>query len=285
MAGRRVTSPSTSMPVLRPKPRGSICVVDQVHAHLVGQRVEVDVARLDDGAAHVHDAAALVLRAAEAVAAEHEEAGVVDQRRRRALAGVQRRHRHEGLVGRARRVGAAQRAVQQRLVDAFVELAPALDVDAVDEQVGVEGGLADEGQHLAVARVDGHQRAAALAEQLFDQRLQADVDGQHQRVARRRRVAPQPAHRTAAGAGLDFFEAGAAVQLALVALLEAELADVLGALVVGLVVVVPVFHRLLLGLVDAADVAQQVAAHLAQRVAAEQPRLDLHARESGSAAR
>ena len=67
---------------------------------------------------------------------------------------------------------------------------------------------------------------------------------------------------------------------ALVALLQAELADVLGAPVVGLVVVVPVLHRLLLGLVDAADVAQQVAADLAQRVVAEQPRLDVDAGEA-----
>jgi hypothetical protein len=63
-------------------------------------------------------------------------------------------------------------------------------------------------------------------------------------------------------------------------LLQAQLADVLGALVVGLVLVGPVLHRLLLGLVDAADVAQQVAAGLAQRVAAEQPRLDVHAGEA-----
>jgi hypothetical protein len=75
---------------------------------------------------------------------------VVDQCRGAALAGVQRSHRHEGLEGRTGRVGAAHRPVQQRLVDAVVQLAPAVAVDAVDEQVGVEGRLADEGQHLAV---------------------------------------------------------------------------------------------------------------------------------------
>ena len=61
------------------------------------------------------------------------------------------------------------------------------------------------------------------------------------------------------------------MQRALVALLDAELADVFGAAVVAQHVLVPVLHQLLLGLVDAADVTQQVAADLAQRVLAEQP--------------
>ena len=215
------------------------------------------------------------------VVAEPVVARVVDRLLRRALAERQRRQRHEGLVGRAGRIGAAQRPVEQRLVERLVERLPVLDVDAVDEQVGVEGRLADEGEHLAVARVDRDQRAAPVAEQLLDQRLQPDVDRQHDRVARRRRVALQAPHRAAAGAHLDLLEAGRAVQLALVALLDAELADVLGAAVVGEVVVGPVVvHLLLLGLVDAADVADQVAADLAERIVAEQPRLDLDAGEA-----
>src|SRR3712207_7794486 len=57
------------------------------------------------------------------------------------------------------RIGAAQRAIEQRLVDRFVQRLPVLGVDAVDEQVGVEGGLGDEGQHLAGLRVDHHRGA------------------------------------------------------------------------------------------------------------------------------
>ena len=135
--------------------------------------VEVDVARLDDGAAHVHRAAALVLRAAETVSAEDEHAVVHDDGLGPALARVERGQGHERLVGRARRVGAAQRSVEQRLVGAFVELFPVLAVDAIDEQVGVERGLGDESQHLAVARVDRHQRATAIAIKPLDQALQA----------------------------------------------------------------------------------------------------------------
>jgi hypothetical protein len=179
-------------------------------------------------------------------------------------------------------VGAAQRAVQQRLLDALVQFTPAFDVDAVDKQVGVEGGFADEGQHLAVARVDGHQRSAPVAEHLLDQGLQPmSIDSTS--------LLPgwppgcRAAHRAAAGTGLHLLEARGAVQRVLVALLQAELADVLGALVVGLLLVGPLLDRLLLGLVDAADVAEQVAAGLAERVAAKQPRLHVHALESGSA--
>ena len=158
---------------------------------------------------------------------------------------------------------------------------PVLDVDAVDEQVRIEVRLADEGEDLAVPRIDRDERAAPVAEQLLDHRLQADVDRQHERVAGRRRVALQAPHRVAAGAHLDLLEAGRAVQLALVALLDAELADVFGAAVVGQVVVGPVvLHLLLLGRVDAADVADQVAADLAERIAAKEPRLDLDAVEA-----
>ena len=94
-------------------------------------------------------------------------------------------------------------------------------------------------------------------------------------------IALQAPHGVAAGAHLDLLEAGRAVQLAFVALLDAELADVLGAAVVGEVVVVPVvLHLLLLGRIDPADVADQVAADLAERIAAEEPRLDLDAVEA-----
>ena len=90
----------------------------------------------------------------------------------------------------------------------------------------------------------------------------------------RRRTARPPAEVS------TLLEAGAAVQLGFVGLLQAQLADVLGAPVVGLLFLLPILHRLLLGGVDAADVADQVAAGLAQRVAAEQARLDFHPRKA-----
>ena len=76
-----------------------------------------------------------------------------------------------------------------------------------------------------------------------------------------------------AGTHLDLLEPGRAVKLGLVALLHAELADVFGAAVVG--GVLGVVDLLLLGRVDAPDVADQVAADLAERIAAKEPRLDV----------
>jgi hypothetical protein len=90
----------------------------------------------------------------------------------------------------------------------------------------------------------------------------------------------QPAHGAAAGRGFHLLEAGGAVQLALVALLQAELADVPRCRGSWPAARRPTRPSPSSRLVDAADVADQVAAHLAQRVAAEQPRLDVHAREA-----
>jgi hypothetical protein len=76
---------------------------------------------------------------------------------------------------------------------------PAFGVDAIHKQVGVEGGLAHKGQHLAGFGVQRHQRAPAITIQVFNQLLQLDVDGQHDGVARGGRAAGQLAHRTPAG--------------------------------------------------------------------------------------
>ena len=78
-----------------------------------------------------------------------------------------------------------------------------------------------------------------------------------------------------AGVDLDFLDAGRPVQLALVGELDADLADVVGALVVGGLVPLVDAHQV--AIVDAPDVADDVRRDFAVRVLAEQPRLDLHA--------
>ena len=251
-------------------------VVDGVDTHVVGQLVVVHVAGLDDAAVQI-DRAQRVARA-EGVAGKRPRAAVHDGGAGAALAGFQRGQRHEGLVGRAGRVGAADGAVEQRLVERVVQLVPGFVVDAFDKEVGVVRGLADEGQDLTVLWVDGDQRAAPLAVHLFDELLQLDVDRQPHRIARRRRVAGQPAHRVAAGRGFHLLDAGGAVQHAFVAAFHAQLADVVGAAVVGRLV--GILDALFFLLVDAADVAHHVRAGLAHRVGAKQPRLDLDARKA-----
>ena len=91
-----------------------------------------------------------------------------------------------------------------------------------------------------------------------------------------RGAGPQAPYRAPARRGLDLLEAGDAVQLGLVLLLDAKLADVVGAAVIG--GILAVLDGRLLGRVDAADVAEHMAADLAEGVAAEQARLQIHAR-------
>ena len=118
-----------------------------------------------------------------------EEARIEDLLRRRALARGERGEREEGFDRRARRVSAAQRPVQQRLVGRIVERVPARRIDPLDEKIRVEPGLGYEGQHLAVGRIDRDERAAAIAERGFDRLLQLDVERKPEIIARRRRSA------------------------------------------------------------------------------------------------
>ena len=86
---------------------------------------------------------------AETVTAKHEIARIADRLLRRALAQFERRQRHIGLEGGAGRIGAGERAVDHRPVWRGVELLPAGRVDAVDEQIGIEARLGDEGKYAA----------------------------------------------------------------------------------------------------------------------------------------
>ena len=250
-------------------------VMHGVDAEVVGQMIVIGVARLHDGLVHVDRAVAAFLVVAKTVIAEVEVAGVADGGRRRAPAQFQRGQGHEGLVGGARRIAARQRPVDQRLVGRGVEFVPALLVDALDEQVGVEGRHRHIGQHVAGRRLDGDQRAAAVAEGLLDHFLQFDIDRQDQVGTRRGRLARQRAHRAAASRYFHFLVAGLAVQLRLVTFLDAFLADIAGAAIVGGVVGVLDLRRF--ALADAADVADHMRGHRAQRILAEQARLDVDA--------
>ena len=256
---------------------------DRVDAHVVGEHIVIGIARDDDRFHHVDHAVAAHLVVAKPVAAEHEVAGVVDGLRRRALAGGERGQGHEGLERGARRIGAAQRPVEQRLVGRIVEQVPVRGIDAVDKQVGIEGRAAGEGQQLAAGRVDGHHRALAIAQRFLGDLLQFDVDGQGEAVAGHRRQARQGAHRAAASIDLHLLEAGRAVQVALVALLDADLADMLRALVVR--GDVGVLKPLLVFLADAPDIADHMRPDLAHRILAKQPGLDFNPLEAPAVGR
>ncbi len=246
---------------------------------VVGEHVVIGVARRDDRLVHVDRAVAARLVVAKSVRlpGNLEEAGIEDRLLRRALAVGQRRQREEGLDRRAGRVGAAQRPVDERLVRRFVQFLPAGGIDAVDEQVRVEARAGNEREHVAGRGLDCDQRSAALAERLLGDFLQLDVERQPEVVAGAGRRARQRAHGAPAGVDFDLLEAGLAVQVALVGRLQPQLADVVGALVVG--GAVPLLDAAEILVVDAADVPQHVRCDRAERILAEQPRLDLDARE------
>ena len=197
---------------------------------------------------------------------------------RRAFARLDARQRHEGFVGRTNGVGAAHGAVEQRAVQRFVERLPAILVNAIDEEIGVKRGLADHGQHLAIARVHGNRHPTAMAVELLHHLLQLDVYGQLQTIARRGRAAAQLAHGMAASRGFHFLPASLAVQLLFVAFFSAQLADDFRAAIVGRVVrVINIFFFFL---IDAPDIAHDMAGRLFERISSEQPRLDIYARKA-----
>ena len=107
--------------------------------------------------------------------------------------------------------------------------------------------------------------------------MQTNVERQHDGVAGRGGLGRQLAHGAPAGRGFNTLDAGDAVQLGLQTLLDAELADVVGAAVVAFVFTG--INDFFLALVDAADVADDVAAKLAMRITAKQPRLDIDTRK------
>ena len=90
----------------------------------------------------------------------------------RRLPRLQRGQGHERLVGRADGIGAVQRRLISGWSGDSFQAAPILDVDAVDEQVGIERGLRNERQDFAGIGIERHQRAAPPLEGLFRQLLQ-----------------------------------------------------------------------------------------------------------------
>ena len=207
--------------------------------------------------------------AAKAVFAKHPITGIVDDGIGPAHTQLERAQCHKRFESRARRIGAAQSAIEQRAIDGLIQGAPVLDIDAIDKQVGIKSRFAHKGQHLATIGVYGHERAAAVAKHVFHHFLQFDVDREHDVVAGLGLRRPELARGTAPSRSLDLLYPCLAVQVFLKALLDAQFTDVIGALVVGLYARLHIGQHFFFLLVDAADIAHDMAGSLAQRVAAE----------------
>ena len=249
---------------------------EAVDAHVHRQLVEIGVHRPHDGHAQVDRAetAAAVVAAAERGSRQAPGAGGKHGVRRCPQAHFQPAQRHEGLHRGTGRVHPAQRAVEQRLVRRAGQRVVVGMADAVHEQVGIEGRLADHRQHLTVARIDRHRRTRLAAERLFGGLLDARVDTQVEILAGRRRMRLQHALGAAIGVHLDQLVTRRAVQHVLVGALDAGAADMGGALVARGIEMLQIVR------VDARNVADHVREQPAHRITAIEVGHHVHAGEA-----
>ena len=145
----------------------------------------------------------------------------------------QRGERHERFVGRARRIGAMQRAIQQRMIGRVVELSPR-SADRCRRQTNSDRSSAPTRTRArrrwpvrlrpALRGLPANACSATCCRPMSSDswRLLPGVAW----------VRDMRANGAPAGGHFDFLKTGLAVQFRLVALLDADLADVVGALVV-----------------------------------------------------
>ena len=190
--------------------------------------------------------------------------------------GVQARQPDKRLHRGAGRVAALQGAVEQRVVQVFPVAGVVLVGDAVDEQVGVEHRAADERQHAAVAGVDGHHRAAPVAEGFVGGPLHVHIQGQAQVFTGHRRLLLQHAQYPAAGVGFHLTVTHLAVQAVLVVALHAAAPIVVGA---GVIALLGEGHAVQVFRVEPVHVAQHVGKQLAVGVVAHRVGGHAHARQ------
>ena len=88
----------------------------------------------------------------------------------------QRGHCEERFHRGARRIGAPQRAVDQRLVDVVLQDIELLGGEAARECIGVESGRAGESHDVAGIWVDGDGGAALALQGVFRGALHAHVE-------------------------------------------------------------------------------------------------------------
>ena len=157
----------------------------------IADRIEIDVARNDDGAVEVHGAVAPALfpdPVVVSMSVEGDQPGAVDRvvwlhrvRLERGRSGDDLEDRPGGEVG-------LNGLVHQRLQGVRSQLLPLLPIDVAGEFVGVVSGMAHHGQHFSRLRRESHHGAGTLAQRSFRRHLQVDVDGDRGGKARRGRL-------------------------------------------------------------------------------------------------
>ena len=110
--------------------------------------------------------------------------------------------------------------------------------------------------------------------------LQFGVDGEFDGATGSRGSTVEDANRASASGGFNALDARFTVQFFFVKLLDAQFADVVGAAVVGALLIGPRFNLLLLALIDASDITHQVAGGCPQGVVAEKTGADFNTGEA-----
>ena len=248
------------------------------NAQLEPEVVKVGVAGLHHRLVHIHVAVApaLPVPVTVRVVLQLIVAGIEDGALPVGDAGVQARQSDERFHGGAGRVAALQGAVEQGVVQVFPVAGVVLVGNAVDEQVGVEHRPADERQHAAVTGVDGHHRAAPVAEGVVGGSLHLHIQGQAQILAGHRRLLLQHAQYPAPGVGFHLAVAHLAVQAVLVVTLHPAAPVVVGA---GVIALFGEGHAVQVFRVEPVHVAQNMGKQLAVGVVAHRVGGHAHARQ------
>ena len=271
-----------SMPVAAPRPNLRQELVQAVDADAVGDAVEIHVAGLRDRRVQVDRAVPALLPVAEAVTRARQLERAAAELRRVLVddAVLERGQRDQRLDRRAGRVFAAQRAVEQRNVEVFRQSRVLGIREPAREPVRVEGRRADEGQHVAVPRIDRHDGCAPAGERVLGGLLHARVDREIEVLAGHGlatleigRGEPDALDAAALGVDQQLLVAGLAVQVVFVGPLDAELADQRRAGIVRRV------DALLVLLADGGNVAERMHAGAPERVVTREARPDLDARK------
>ena len=194
------------------------------HAHLGGELVEVDVARIAQRVRDVLLAVAAALPAAEAAVAELEPAGAVDLRVPVSDFVFEYRGTGDDLEGRSRRVGARYCAVHHRPLDVVGQRGPFFVRYSPRQRVRVVGGRRVEASYRAVVNVHRDERAAELSHQLRRVALRRKVYRQRHVAALLRLYVADVAQPAPARIDLDDLFARRAAQHVLVLALDAVLA-------------------------------------------------------------
>lgn len=185
-----------------------------VDAQLMGQIVKVGVVGAHDGGIHINPAITTMVPVAVLMVKIGQL--VVPRVKHARLSGddpaVQTGDGHLGFDSRAGRIQASQDTIEQRSVNGVVQCSVFLETDAGDEEVRVETGLADHGQHFARLRVQRNHRTSAITQGLLCCFLKFDVEAQDDIFSRDRVGVFEYAKHPALSVGLDFFIAYMAME-------------------------------------------------------------------------